>query len=79
MMIVLVIEEIIPLIVMYAPGLLPSTCIMPSQLDRIHAKAERTRKEALQSVRSMVDREAIPSLAEDINGIQPSVLKELCR
>jgi len=37
-MIVLVIEEIIPLIVLYAPWMLPSTCILPSQRERIEKK-----------------------------------------
>ncbi|KAJ7497132.1 hypothetical protein FB451DRAFT_1210250 [Mycena latifolia] len=35
----LILEEIIPLIVLYAPGMLPSTCILPSQRDRIQEKA----------------------------------------
>jgi len=33
--IVLVLEEIVPLIAIYAPFMLPSTCILPSQRDRI--------------------------------------------
>ncbi|CAL1707995.1 unnamed protein product [Somion occarium] len=37
-MIFIVIEEIIPLIVLYAPFLLPSTCILPSQKERIDDK-----------------------------------------
>lgn len=37
-MIILVVEEIIPLIVLYAPFILPSTCILPTQKDRIDAK-----------------------------------------
>ncbi|KAJ7078912.1 hypothetical protein B0H15DRAFT_859709 [Mycena belliarum] len=35
----LILEEIIPLIVLYAPSMLPSTCILPSQRDRIQEKA----------------------------------------
>jgi LETM1 and EF-hand domain-containing protein 1 len=35
---VLVLEEVIPLIVLYAPGMLPSTCILSSQRERIEAK-----------------------------------------
>ncbi|KAJ7755695.1 hypothetical protein DFH07DRAFT_743017 [Mycena maculata] len=38
-LIALVLEEIIPLIVLYAPGMLPSTCILPSQHERIQDKA----------------------------------------
>jgi len=36
--IVLVLEEVIPLIVLYAPGMLPSTCLLASQRERIEAK-----------------------------------------
>ncbi len=36
--IVIVLEEVIPLIVLYAPGMLPSTCILASQRERIDAK-----------------------------------------
>ncbi|PPQ65014.1 hypothetical protein CVT26_015723 [Gymnopilus dilepis] len=38
LIIALVLEEIIPLIAIYAPFLLPSTCILPSQRERIEAK-----------------------------------------
>lgn len=37
-LIIIVIEEIIPLVVMYTPFLLPSTCILPSQKERIDGK-----------------------------------------
>ncbi|THH28529.1 hypothetical protein EUX98_g5656 [Antrodiella citrinella] len=37
-MIIIIVEEIIPLIVLYAPFILPSTCILPTQKDRIDAK-----------------------------------------
>ncbi|KAH9945649.1 hypothetical protein B0H21DRAFT_744037 [Amylocystis lapponica] len=43
-LIILVIEEIIPLIVLYAPFVLPSTCILPSQKDRIDAKRREKQK-----------------------------------
>ncbi|KAF8894920.1 hypothetical protein CPB84DRAFT_1782640 [Gymnopilus junonius] len=38
LIIALVLEEIIPLIAIYAPFMLPSTCILPSQRERIEAK-----------------------------------------
>ena len=34
----IVIEEIIPLVVLYAPGILPSTCVLPSQKERIDSQ-----------------------------------------
>lgn len=37
-LIIIVIEEIIPLVVMYTPFLLPSTCILPSQKERVDEK-----------------------------------------
>ncbi|KAG6829554.1 hypothetical protein H0H92_004223 [Tricholoma furcatifolium] len=37
--IALLLEEIIPLIAIYAPFMLPSTCILPSQRERIDAKS----------------------------------------
>jgi len=40
--IALLLEEVIPLIAIYAPFMLPSTCVLPSQRERIEAK--RTEK-----------------------------------
>lgn len=37
-LIIIIAEEVIPLVVMYAPFILPSTCILPSQKERIDAK-----------------------------------------
>jgi LETM1 and EF-hand domain-containing protein 1 len=41
----LILEEALPFIVLYAPGLLPSTCLLPSQRQRIEAK-RRTKQMA---------------------------------
>lgn len=43
-MIILIAEEVIPLVVLYAPGLLPSTCLLPSQKERIDAKRREKQK-----------------------------------
>ncbi|KAF9047288.1 hypothetical protein BJ165DRAFT_1082310 [Panaeolus papilionaceus] len=44
LIIALILEEVIPLIAIYAPFMLPSTCILPSQRERIEAKrAEKAR------------------------------------
>ncbi|KAI0001290.1 hypothetical protein BJV74DRAFT_766424 [Russula compacta] len=56
-MIVLTLEEVIPLIVLYAPGMLPSTCILASQRERIDAKRrekQRTYAETMRDVFSDV-------------------------
>jgi len=37
--VVIIMEELIPFIALYAPRMLPSTCILPGQRDRINAKA----------------------------------------
>ncbi|KIO15896.1 hypothetical protein M407DRAFT_34488, partial [Tulasnella calospora MUT 4182] len=83
LLIVLVIEEIIPLIVMYVPGILPSTCILPSQLERIQVKAENTRKEAVKSVSSLLKDVKVEDLksvvAGGLNSFDGALLKELCR
>jgi len=39
LLIALILEEIIPLIALYAPFVLPSTCVLPSQQARIDEKA----------------------------------------
>ncbi|KAI0915650.1 hypothetical protein AcW1_003802 [Taiwanofungus camphoratus] len=44
LMIILIAEEVIPLVVLYAPGLLPSTCLLPSQKERIDAKRREKQK-----------------------------------
>lgn len=38
LLMIIIIEEIIPLVVLYAPGILPSTCLLPSQKERIDTK-----------------------------------------
>jgi len=38
-LVVIIMEELIPLIAIYAPGMLPSTTILPSQLKRVEEKA----------------------------------------
>lgn len=83
LLIVLIIEEIIPLIVMYVPGVLPSTCILPSQIERIQMKAENTRKNAIKSVSSLlkdVNMDDLKQLASSgLNKFDAALLKELCR
>ncbi|KAI0321091.1 hypothetical protein OF83DRAFT_1101517 [Amylostereum chailletii] len=49
--ILLVLEEVIPLIVLYAPGMLPSTCVLPSQRERIEQKRRDKQEAFIQSSR----------------------------
>ena len=39
LLVVVIMEELIPLIAVYVPGMLPSTTVLPSQLKRIEEKA----------------------------------------
>jgi len=81
LLIVLILEEVIPLVVMYVPGLLPSTCILPSQLERIQSKAEVSRKEALISLKTVlkqVNSSDLKKLAS-IQELDGNVVKQLCR
>ncbi|KAE8244256.1 hypothetical protein A4X13_0g6729 [Tilletia indica] len=50
--IVLILEEVLPLVVIYAPGLLPSTCILPSQIAKIREKDEVRRSAAVLRLRA---------------------------
>ena len=43
-LIVIIAEEVIPLVVIYAPFLLPSTCLLPSQKERIENKRREKQK-----------------------------------
>ncbi len=55
MLIIIVIEEIIPLVVLYTPFLLPSTCILPSQKERIDGKKRVKQQEYATSMVSVFE------------------------
>lgn len=81
-MILVILEEILPLVVLYVPGLLPSTCILPSQSERIEQKAEMTRKAAIGQMKEWLRQHgAEKPLATpgDLTAIDASLLKPLCR
>jgi LETM1 and EF-hand domain-containing protein 1 len=65
--ILLILEEILPLVVIYAPSLLPSTCVLPSQSTKMRSEEERKRGLAIQElakndqIRVLVDRLASQS------------------
>ncbi|MCO5565863.1 hypothetical protein L7F22_019538 [Adiantum nelumboides] len=84
--ILLILEEILPLVVIYAPSLLPSTCILPSQSLKMRAEEERIRGLAIQrmakdeQVRNFVDHLASTSCEEgnlNATNTQPSVVSSL--
>ncbi|KAG8934139.1 hypothetical protein FRC02_010516 [Tulasnella sp. 418] len=78
-LILLILEEILPLVVLYMPGLLPSTCILPSQLERIESKAEDDRKVAIASVKQWLAQNNFQSNLDDIRQVDTSLVKEICR
>ncbi|KAF9051218.1 hypothetical protein BDZ89DRAFT_1126176 [Hymenopellis radicata] len=64
-------EEAIPFVVVYAPGLLPSTCILPGQQARIRLKQVEQARKAQSVLREVVQRiqkdpDAYPDSVESI-------------
>lgn len=82
-------EEILPLMVLYTPWLLPSTTILPSQFLRIKSAEEVKKREALLEVGKEVERiragEAEPRNAGAggglpiLAGLSPESVKGLCK
>ncbi|KAG9316453.1 hypothetical protein JVU11DRAFT_2487 [Chiua virens] len=54
-LIVLVAEELIPFVALYAPRMLPSTCVLPGQRDRIVSRARNRQLNALFSHRGVFE------------------------
>ena len=52
-LIIIIAEEAIPLVVIYAPFLLPSTCLLPSQKERIDKKRREKQKEYAETFASV--------------------------
>lgn len=58
-LVLVIIEEILPLIVIYAPFMLPSTTILPSQAERIYEKREEKKRQALTQAKWYAENEKI--------------------
>ncbi|KAJ7039254.1 hypothetical protein C8F04DRAFT_1034027 [Mycena alexandri] len=79
--IALILEEVIPLIAMWAPGMLPTTCILPSQRERIQEKVTDKALEIVAShgatlgalVRAAGDRGEIPFGALSGSGVPKAI------
>ncbi|KAI1796342.1 hypothetical protein LXA43DRAFT_1157234 [Ganoderma leucocontextum] len=63
LLIIIVAEETIPLVVIYAPFLLPSTCLLPSQRERIENKRREKQKNIADSMK-LVFQEVYKRIAE---------------
>ncbi|THG98788.1 hypothetical protein EW026_g3465 [Hermanssonia centrifuga] len=71
-LIILIAEELIPLVVMYAPFILPSTCILPAQKERIDRKKrakQQAHVENMKNVYNDVYERALANPAADIKSI----------
>lgn len=55
MVVALLIEEVIPLIIIYAPFLLPSTCLLPSQRERMDQSKDENKVKAFVSAKYLVN------------------------
>ncbi|KAH0827596.1 hypothetical protein J3R83DRAFT_4321 [Lanmaoa asiatica] len=55
LVIVIVAEELIPFVALYAPRMLPSTCVLPGQRDRIVSRARNQQLTALFTHRSVFE------------------------
>ncbi|THH05464.1 hypothetical protein EW146_g9895 [Bondarzewia mesenterica] len=76
-LVVLIAEEVIPLIVLYVPSMLPSTCIMPSQRERIDNKRREKQRVFGETMRDefLAIKEASPShvALSSVSGRMPLV------
>ena len=79
MLIALILEEVIPLIVMYVPGMLPSTCVLPSQKLRIDTKRRERQREAHEYAKTnkMFDRADVETLS--LKSLEPELVTLLCK
>lgn len=67
--ILLILEEALPLVVIWAPSLLPSTCILPNQLIKIRMGEEVKRAEAYQQLKQADSvKELLPVIEESSRG-----------
>ena len=89
LLLLLTVEELLPLMVIYTPFMLPSTCILPSQRLSIMKRFEVKRKAAVVELRRHVDenrdldvpvmeRTDTPDMdAGALSGIEPARVREL--
>lgn len=55
MLIILVAEELVPFVALYVPRMLPSTCVLPGQRDRILSRARNQQLTALFTHRDVLE------------------------
>ena len=74
--ILLILEEALPLVVIWAPSLLPSTCILPSQAAKIRLKQELVRAQAFKKLHDLPDVLALAPVVKKQNVLPPSKAEE---
>lgn len=82
LLILVTVEELLPLMVIYTPFLLPSTCILPSQILKIRQRLEVNREAAVKKIQDLVHeaQDMQPkndSLHEALAALPPAALREL--
>ncbi|WFD26732.1 hypothetical protein MNAN1_001717 [Malassezia nana] len=82
LLILVTVEELLPLMVIYTPFLLPSTCILPSQALKIRQRLEVNRETAVQNIQNLLreHKEIQPqsdSLPDALAALPPASLREL--
>lgn len=73
------VEELIPLMVLYSPWMLPSATILPSQLLRIKAGEEERRRNALLSMGKHIKDVSQAILPKNVQGLDTIEINGLCR
>jgi LETM1 and EF-hand domain-containing protein 1 len=68
----IVLEEIIPLIILFAPAILPSTCILPSQHDKIRLAQDKAQ------IASLAGASQLRSVQDGVEGLRRMEAKLLC-
>lgn len=78
--ILVTVEELLPLMVIYTPFLLPSTCILPSQKQKIRDSVEVKRMRSIERLRDLLahtDLKNAATLTETIAHLPKPLLHEL--
>ena len=81
-LVLIILEEALPLIVIYAPFMLPSTTILPSQSERIYVKKEDKKAETLSAAKWYADHEKLDGKAYaslGITGLSNDLAWTFCR
>lgn len=71
----IILEEALPFIVLYAPGMLPSTCLLPSQRQRIEAKRRAKQMAHVASVREEFSVQNLDSMEKGVKSLDTNLAR----